>query len=230
MVKNIRFSFLVMLLCLRFCISDVSVVGYAKTTKQNAASETKKQTKTYSYKKSSLCIKKSQTIQQSKKTMELDVKVASGAGIYEYCFALVKDGERQDLQSWSNDSVYAWSAKEAGTYKIYAAIRKRNQPQRLLQSRSFTFQVDAPLTIEKVTLKKKKNQVQIATTASGGTENYSYTYWIEKNGKKIWKEKKSDTQNSVNWNCKQAGTYHVYVKVQDDAGNICTHKKIVSIQ
>lgn len=154
-------------------------------------------------------------------TMQLNVQVASGAGVYQYRFVLVRDGKQIENTNWIDQGAYDWTPTKAGLYKVYAAVRDKNHTERLVHGRTFTFHIEKKLKISALKVKRQGENIQIVADTSGGTgEKSYYFYGTDKKGRKIAISKSYTNQNKVVKKDSASKIKKVFVNVKDADGTL----------
>ena len=204
-------------------LSQPVTISYAKN---NVSTPKKTMTQSTSKKiahSSTLKKNKKQSSVNKKTLMELNVKVASGTSIYEYCFVLVKDEKKIEQTSWSENSTYKWDPTSAGEYIVLAAVRDKNIPTRILHKKAFHFNTPEPLKINKIKIDPQKKTVEIKATGEGSLQYYYYA--VDANGDKVSLSNQYSTSNIISLKSLKKGSYTIFAKVKD-AENTVTIQSI----
>lgn len=189
-----------------------TTISYAK----KGASTSKNTTKQASIVKT----QKKQNAANKKTMMELNVEVASGTGIYEYCFVLVKNQEKIEQTSWSENSTYKWDPSASGSYIVLAAVRDKNKPTRIIHRKAFHFQTPEPLKINTLKINTQRKTVETMATGEGKLKYYYYA--VDTNGRKVSLSKQYSTSNIFSIKKLKKASYTIYSKVKDAQNNVAT--------
>lgn len=156
--------------------------------------------------------------------IKITPSVTGGKGNYTYKFWVLKEGTGKwyVVQDFSSKNYYNWIPKIAGNYRLWVDVK--DETGRMF-SKEIHYVIDSflfnSIETDKASPQLEKTQIKISPKMDGVNDNFSYKFWILKQGTGKWDVVQDfSTKNYYNWTPTSPGNYTLWVDIKDSTGNV----------
>ena len=157
---------------------------------------------------------------------------ASGGSAVKYCFYLFKDGKILQRGSYGTAKTFSYTLSSPGAYTVRVYAKDGSAAALQKEGGKVTVAPAEPLAISIVASDKTTSSAGQAVTwvasASGGTGNYQYCFYVFKNGK-IAARGSYGTATTFTYTPSAAGTWTVRVYVKDSSGTVVSKDNAAAV-